>query len=388
VSRLLDARLCLLAYLYRSTQARSVQQILHHLLTHSSWGQDQLASHSQDQGLRTVQLWLKQLRESSEFGGFVDAVPDPANRRRLLYQASGGPMIKALMPIEEALLVALAEDHLKLVIPEELRATCLDAMFAQAHKTISQYEARLSRNQLAIGQYLKSVAVHPRGQVLVPRKSLYTEFALISSALLHKRCICMTYAGRQRLLHPCAIVVRSPKMYLIACEDTCTLPKSKSESSSSPDSDSDSDSDSARKPKVYQFQCMQSISVGTKRSNVDGFDLHRFIEEQRLEVPLLPPSGISAPANVRLVLYVYPPSTGPGDALINDLRAYPLAIDQQLTLSTDQSFHILCIDCIVPTESLAVWILGRHDRVEVISPHWLRQLIRKRIAAMQLRYCT
>jgi len=93
MSRLLDARLCLLAYLYRSTQARSIQQILHHLLTHSSWGQDQLAGHSRDQGLRTVQLWLKQLRESSEFGGFVDAVPDPANRKRLLYQASGGPMI-------------------------------------------------------------------------------------------------------------------------------------------------------------------------------------------------------------------------------------------------------------------------------------------------------
>ena len=382
MSRLLDARLCLLAYLYRSTQARSVQQILHHLLTHSSWGQDQLARHSQDQGLRTVQLWLKQLRESSEFGGFVDAVPDPANRKRLLYQASGGPMIKAPMPIEEALLVALAEEHLKLVVPDELRATCLDAIFTQARKTISRYEARLNRDRLAIGQYLKSVAVHPRGQVLLPRKSPCTTFALISSALLHKRCISMIYAGRQRLLHPCAIVVRSPKLYLIACEDACTLPISNTEPSLSPNSDS------ARKPKVYQFQYMQSISVRTKRSNVDGFDLQLFIDEQRLEVPLLPPSGASALGNVRLVLHVYPPPTGLNDALIDDLRAYPLAIDQQLTLSADESFHILCINGIVPTESLAVWILGRHDRVEVVSPHWLRQLIMQRIAAMQQRYCT
>jgi len=380
MSRLLDARLCLLAYLYRSSQARSIQQILHHLLTHSSWGHDQLAGHSRDQGLRTVQLWLKQLRESSEFGGFVDAVPDPANRKRLLYQASGGPMIKAPMPIEEALLVALAEKHLKLVVPDELRATCLDAIFTQARKTISQYEVRLSRDQLAIGQYLKSVAVHPRGQELLPLKSNYTAFAVISSALLHKRCISMTYAGRQRLLHPCAIVVRSPKLYLIACEDACTLPTLNSESISKPDSDS------ARKPKAYQFQCMQSISVRTKGSNVDGFDLQQFIDEQRLEVPLLPPPGTSAPGNMSLVLHVYSSPTGPGDALIDDLRAYPLAIDQQLTLSGDQSFHVMSIDSIVPTESLVSWILGRHDRVEVVSPCWLRQLIRQRIAAMQRRY--
>ena len=380
MSRLLDARLCLLAYLYRSTQARSVQQILHHLLTHSSWGQDQLARHSQDQGLRTVQLWLKQLRESSEFGGFVDAVPDPANRKRLLYQASGGPMIKAPMPIEEALLVALAEEHLKLVVPDELRATCLDAIFTQARTTISQYEARLSSDRLAIGQYLKSVAVHPRGQVLLPRKSPCTAFALISSALLHKRCISMTYAGRQRLLHPCAIVVRSPKLYLIACEDASTLPPSNAGSSLS--------IDSALEPKVYQFQSMQSISVRSKRSNIDGFNLQQFIDEQRLEVPLLPPPGTLAPRNIRLILHVYPPTTGLSDPLINDLRAYPLAIDQQLTLSENESFHILCIDEMVPTESLAVWILGRHDCVEVISPHWLRQLIRQRITAMHQRYCT
>ena len=380
MSRLLDARLCLLAYLYRSTQARSVQQILHHLLTHSSWGQDQLARHSQDQGLRTVQLWLKQLRESSEFGGFVDAVPDPANRKRLLYQASGGPMIKAPMPIEEALLVALAEEHLKLVVPDELRATCLDAIFTQARTTISQYEARLSSNRLAIGQYLKSVAVHPRGQVLLPRKSPCTAFALISSALLHKRCISITYAGRQRLLHPCAIVVRSPKLYLIAGEDASTLPPSNAGSSLS--------IDSALQPKVYKFQSIQSISVRSKRSNIDGFNLQQFIDEQRLEVPLLPPPDTLAPRKIRLILHVYPPTTGLGDPLINDLRAYPLAIDQQLTLSENESFHILCIDDMVPTESLAVWILGRHDCVEVISPHWLRQLIRQRITAMHQRYCT
>lgn len=381
MSRLLDARLCLLAYLYRSTQARSVQQILHHLLTHSSWGQDQLDRQSQDKGLRTVQLWLKQLRESSEFGGFVDAVPDPANRKRLLYQARGGPMIKAPMPIEEALLVALAEKHLKLVLPDELRATCLDAIFTQAQETISQYETRLSTDRLAIGQYLKSVAVHPRGQMLLAGKSTCNAFALISSALLHKRCISVSYASRQRLLHPCAIVVRSPKLYLIACEDASTRPTSNFESCTNPDSHW------AGKPKAYQLQYMHSISMQTKRSRVDGFDLQHFIDEQQLEVPLLPPPGTSAPGKTSLVLHVYPPPNTRSDALIDDLRAYPLAARQQLTLSEDLAFHILCIDNVVPTESLAAWILGRHDRVEVVSPRWLRQLISQRIAAMQGRYC-
>ena len=114
MSTTLDARLCLLDYLHRSPNGRTVPEILNHLLVHTSWGQSQLASTSRDSGLRTVQVWLKQLRESSEFGGFVEASPDSNDKRRLLYKVSGGPTLNTAMPIEEALLVGLAERHLEL----------------------------------------------------------------------------------------------------------------------------------------------------------------------------------------------------------------------------------------------------------------------------------
>ena len=370
MSTALDARLCLLDYLHRSPNGRTVQEILNHLLVHTSWGQSQLASTSKDSGLRTVQVWLKQLRESSEFAGFVEASPDSNDNRRLLYKVSGGPTLNAAMPIEEALLVGLAERHLELVVPEEFRATSLQALFKVAHKTIESYESKLAGDRPAVGHYLQSVAVHPRGQVLRSSASSYANFPLLSSALLHKRCLLADYAGRSRQLHPCAIVVRTPKLYLIAYEDSSTAP---------------TDQD-VNTPKAYQCHFLSDVKMLKKPSRTGDFDLQSFVDEEKLEVPLVPAGSKQFNGTIDLVLHIHDGIDASADALIKDLQLHPLEYTQKITLPADESHCILSIDNMVPTEALVNWIAGRLDRIEVMAPNWLRQLIADRIAAVHRRY--
>lgn len=369
MSTLLDARLCLLDYLHRSANPRTVQEILSHLHANTAWGQKQLANISGDQGLRTVQSWLQHLRESSEFGGFVDAIPDVNNRRRLLYQVDNGPSLRMAIPIEEALLLALAEKHLELVIPEEFRAQALNDLFLRAHETIERFEANLSDKRPAIGHYLQSVAVHPRGQAITARATPYDTFATLSSALLHKQCIMATYNGRRRHLHPCAIVVRSPKLYLIAIEDKSTAITK-----------------SDRQPKTFSAHLLGNIEATSQQSRTTGFNLQEYIREQKLEAPLAPLNGESCQQPFHLMLRLHP-NTSPGfDALLEDLELHPLNPSQKLIEASDQTHHMLSADSIVATEALANWIVSRLDRVEVISPLWLRTVIASRIQAVQKRY--
>lgn len=370
MSTTLDARLCLLDFLHRSPQGRTVQEILQHLQVNTAWGQEQLLGDSSDRGLRTVQAWLKQLRESSEFSGFVNAETDKNNRRRLLYRVSGGPSLRTSMPIEEALLVALAEQHLELIIPVEFRAGALDAVFTRARNTIERYESNLAGERPAVGQYLRSVAVHPRGHALVARAAPYETFAMLSSALLHRHCITATYNGRKRCLHPCAIVVRAPKLYLIATEDSSTAPKPGSVTTS----------------KTYSFHFLHDVVELQETSRTTGFDLQRFISEERLEVPLHPPEVEQPENTMPLMLHIHPVAGESHDALLEDLELHPIHPDQRLTPASDRSHYILSVNGIIPTEALANWIISRLDRVEVVSPTWLRQLITSRIAAVQRRY--
>ena len=372
VSTALEARLCLLDYLHRSPGGRTVQEILHHVQLHTAWGQEKLASDSQDRGLRSVQLWLKELRESSEFGGFIDATPDSGNRRRLLYHVNGGPTLSAAMPIEEALLVCLAQRHLEPVIPDELRAASLDAVFGNARQTIERHESRLAGDRPAMGHYLRSVAVHPRGQPLQPRQTAPDNFALLSSALLHRHCIVVHYGGRERQLHPCGIVVRTPKFYLVALEDARTAPSV----------------EDTRQPKSYLFHLLTDVEQTDQVAQTQGFDLTQFITDEQLEVPLRVPVPASSVRGEQLMLHVHPSEGEHGDTLVKDLELHPLDTSQRLTAASDRSHHVLTIDRIVPTEALASWIVGRLDRVEVVSPGWLRQLIAERIATVHRRYST
>jgi len=370
MSTSLDARLCLLDYLHRSPNGRTVQEILHHLQINTAWGQDQLTSESNDKGLRTVQSWLKQLRESSEFGGFITAIDDPNNRRRMLYQVKGGPSLRTAIPIEEALLVSLAERHLELVIPEELRASTLNDLFQRARNTIERYESKLAGNRPAVGQYLKNVAVHPRGHALMARDTSHETFRALSSALLHGRRITATYNNRSRHLHPCAIVVRAPKLYLIAIEDDSTAPLSKNN----------------QIPKTYAFHLMSDIVLQRDASRTNHFDLQQYIQAQKLEVPLSPVQDQQHVRPIQLMLHIHPTADRHHDSLLEDIELHPIHPDQRVTAASDQTHHVLSVDQIIPTEALSNWIVSRLDRVEVVSPGWLRELISSRIQAVQRRY--
>lgn len=81
----LFAQFTLLNYLQHSTTARTVKEILSHLQLNTDWGQSQLAKNLPDSGLRNVQNWLKNLRDSAEFSQQIEWEEDPTNRKQLQY---------------------------------------------------------------------------------------------------------------------------------------------------------------------------------------------------------------------------------------------------------------------------------------------------------------
>ena len=215
----LFAQFALLEYLRASHHPRTVREILSHLQHNTSWGQTQLDKKLRDGGLRNVQNWLKDLRESAEFGQQIEWEEDPSNRKQYRYRSRQSGVDTKNMGIEEASLLLLAEKFLDVALPADFYDASLQDLFFQARDAVKKYEKRPVQARRAVTAYLSRIAIAQRGQQLIQQSVPYAVLGLISKAILDRRCLKVKYNGKGRLLHPYGLVSKEPKIYLVAVED-------------------------------------------------------------------------------------------------------------------------------------------------------------------------
>ena len=169
------------------------------------------------------------------------------------------------------------------------------------------------------------------------------------------------------MVHPYAIVLKSPKIYLLAIDDYVM---------------------SKRRPSDLvpaQFLCARitDASVSERANRVpEDFDADKFIDRVGLDVESHDESGLPA-SGFKLKLRIIDAGS---DNLLRDLKAFPLSKNQDLTKEKDTDNYILSAKNMRATHQLTEWIVGRLDRVEVLAPLTLRAYIAGRIAAVHRLY--
>jgi predicted DNA-binding transcriptional regulator YafY len=365
VKNRLFAQFTMMNYLHGSRN-RSVQEILEHLHHNTEWGRSQIGPGGPiDLGERNVQNWLKDIRNSPEFAAHIEHREDPDNRRQHLYSWIGSTVGNKIMPIEEACTLLMAEKFLDFSIPADFYDASLQDLFLAARQKISGYETAPKQSRKRISDYLKRIAVDPRGQKLVTHEVPYDVLGVLSRAILEGKRVNCRYRSEERELHPFGIVLRSPKIYLLAVDDHAirVVPH--------------------HDLKPAQFLCarISDASVSDKPNLVpDDFDAGRFIDRVGLDVDIfdwaVPERGF------KLILRIF---DGDSDNLLADLREFPLSSKQEI-MEEDAGSHLLMARRMRATHQLIEWIMGRLDRIEVVAPTTLREHIVEQLAAMQARY--
>ena len=361
----LFAQFTMLNYL-KGSRDRSVQEILEHLQHNTNWGRAQLSGGAGDFGLRNVQNWLKDIRTSTEFATQIAYRVDPLNRRQHLYSSTTPTVGNRIMPIEEACLVLMAEKFLQAAIPADFVDAALRDLFLAARARLKAHEKIPKQQRKRVRDYLKRIAIEQRGQSLVERSVPYDVLGPLSRAILEGKRIDCRYRDKKRELHPFGIVLRSPKIYLLAVDDHVM-----------------------RKFRPVdltpaQFLCARvSDAKVSERPNLvpDDFDADTFIERTGLDSDA---GDWGLPSrSFKLTLRIF---DGDCDNLLSDLGEFPLSKDQEIIREAGTNNYLVSARRIRGTHQFIEWIMGRLDRIEVIAPVSLRDFIIERIDAMQARY--
>jgi hypothetical protein len=179
----LFAQFTMLNYLTGSRD-RSVKEILSYLQENTEWGRKQLKAGAGDLGLRNVQNWLTDIRESPEFATQIEHREDPQNRRQFLYSSTTPKVGQRIMPVEEACLVLMAEKFLQEAIPADFYDAGLQDLFLAARARLKEYEKQPKQQRKRIKDYLKRIAIEQRGQTLIEKTVPYDVLGPLSRAIL------------------------------------------------------------------------------------------------------------------------------------------------------------------------------------------------------------
>lgn len=365
---MLFAQFTLMNYLQGSHGDRTVKEILEHVRDNTLWGRSQLERGGPaDGGLRNVQNWLRDIRESDEFGQQIECDEDPANRRQFRYKSRFSVVGSRVMPVEEACTLLMAEKFLDAALPADFYDASLQDLFRTAKEVLSTHDKRPKHARKQVKGYLKRVAIEQRGQTLVEHGVPYDVLGVISRAILDGKCVNLSYWGQPRIMHPYAIVLKSPKIYLLAVDDSAMRRRGPSELVPA------------------QFLCARitDASVSKRASRVpDDFDADKFIARVGLDVGSHDESGLPA-KGFTLKLRVIDAES---DNLLRDLTEFPLSKKQTLEEEEGTDNYILTAPGTRATHQLTEWIVGRLDRVEVVAPLKLRTYIADRIAAVNRLY--
>ncbi len=364
----LFAQFTLMNYLQGSHGDRTVQEILEHVRNNTTWGRAQLERHGPfDLGLRNVQNWLKDIRESPEFGQQIEFREDPDNRRQYRYKSRGPVVGSRVMPVEEACTLLMAEKFLDAALPADFYDASLQDLFMTARNVLSKYEQIPQHARRRVKDYLKRIAIEQRGQTLIERIVPYDVLGVVSRAMLDGKCVEMRYSGEKRTVHPYGIVLKSPKIYLLGVDDQVM------------------DKFWPAEVQPSQFLCARITdpALSERANHVPAdFNADDFVERGGLDVETQDESGLSSRA-FTLKLRIF---DGASDNLLQDLEQFPLSKRQRLEIEEGSNHHILVAPGMRATYQLTQWIVGRLERVEVIAPTRFRESLAERIAAVHALY--
>ena len=169
----------------------------------------QLKHAGMERELRTIQRQLEMLSEHFEIERDDSSKP---YGYRWLEQAKA-LAVPNLTP-QESLLLQLAEEHLKNLLPPRLMKS-MDAFFSQARRNLgSESSARLER------EWPGKVRVVATSQPLLPPKIVSGVFEAVSEALYANRWLTLDYqnsAGKRRSITvmPLGLAQQGPRLYLV-----------------------------------------------------------------------------------------------------------------------------------------------------------------------------
>ena len=282
---------------------------------------DQLKDAGIDRELRTIQRQLEMLSEHFEIER--DDRSKPYGYRWL--EQAKGLAVPNLTP-QESLLLGLAEEHLKNLLPARLMKS-MESYFSQAKRSLGpESGARLER------EWPGKVRVVATSQPLLPPKIATGVFEIVSEALYSNRWLQLDYKNAVGKLNkievmPLGLVQQGPRLYLV-----CRY----------------RDFDNERNLALHRILSAETSTLTFERPK--EFDLKKYDDEGRF--------GFGDGERVRLTFRIE------RDAGLHLLES-PLSTDQQVVERQDGTFEITAT--VVDSAMLEWWLRGFGKAVNGVS---------------------
>ncbi|MDD2721149.1 MAG: WYL domain-containing protein [Gallionella sp.] len=281
---------------------------------------EQLADSDHGRDLRTIQRQLEMLSEHFEIER--DDRSKPYGYR---WKERAQGMALPMLTEQESLLLTLAEQHLKALLPVGLMKT-MDSFFTQARANLAPYS-----NAKREREWLKKVRVVSTSQPLLPPKIKPGVFEQVSNALYANQWLAVDYenaAGKRTEadVMPLGLAQQGPRLYLV-----CRF----------------RDFDNERSLALHRLHAAQASTLTFERP--ENFDLEQYDNDGRF--------GFGEGKKIRLTFRIEK-ATG------LHLLESPLSEDQQV-VELDDAYEITAT--VVDTAMLDWWLRGFGDSVKVIS---------------------
>jgi len=337
-------RIEILRWLHNSTQKKSVEEIRSHLADLHLIDPDNVKA-----SVRMVQREMSFLTDDYDEANEFDITWGPGNDdgRKTVYWIDPNAQVDFSFghkPAELLLAFSLADKHLEQVLPR--------SSYESIKRYFDSVNALLMEEgpmQKEVRRLLDRVAVDQRGQRLANPMSLDLSILdTIYKAIRQNKQLNMTYRGRESRVHPAAIVIRSPKIYLVAKYQ--------------PDD-------------IYRNLLVHRISTASvdflDNQIPENFSLEDYLAEGGIDVPV---EGDEAFYDIEIEISGIDETAN----LIDDLQESPIHTTQTLTKKTNQRYLLKLHS--QRTYQLVEWIVARGRFVKVLKPDALREDIRSHLA--------
>ena len=128
--------------------------------------------------IRTLQRYLKTMASTDVFGIDCDMRSRPYGYKQ---STAGGTLLSQQMSVHECLLLRLAQEHMRFMIPTTLSKS-LSPLFDMASQKFNETLSAAPRNEKA---WLKKIAVVGSSLPMMPPKISRTIFEAVSLSLIH-----------------------------------------------------------------------------------------------------------------------------------------------------------------------------------------------------------
>ena len=163
--------------------------------------------------IRTLQRYLKTMASTDVFGIDCDMRSRPYGYKQ---STAGGTLLSQQMSVHECLLLRLAQEHMRFMIPTTLSKS-LSPLFDMASQKFNETLSAAPRNEKA---WLKKIAVVGSSLPMMPPKISRTIFEAVSEALFRELKLEIEYdsaSGKQvkSLITPLGLVQQDVRLYLV-----------------------------------------------------------------------------------------------------------------------------------------------------------------------------